>query len=65
MIQAWIGQGNRTKQTQGRVGMTEQIISESKNTIRELTVDELEAVSGAGLPGAPRPDTCGCPKPTS
>ncbi|HTE76190.1 MAG TPA: hypothetical protein VK653_05535 [Xanthobacteraceae bacterium] len=45
--------------------MTEQIISESKNTIRELTVDELEAVSGAGLPGAPRPDTCGCPKPTS
>jgi hypothetical protein len=33
--------------------MTEQIISESKDTIRELTLDELKAVSGGGVPIPP------------
>jgi hypothetical protein len=46
-----------------RVQMPEKIITEAENAIRELTVAELEVVSGAGLPGAPQPDTCSCPKP--
>jgi hypothetical protein len=31
-----------------------------ENPIRELTVAELDVVSGAGLPGAANPDTCTC-----
>jgi hypothetical protein len=41
------------------------IVAASKNLIRELTVAEREAVSGAGTPGMPQPDQCTCPKPTS
>jgi hypothetical protein len=33
--------------------MTEKIISESKDTIRELTLDELKAVSGGDGSGGP------------
>jgi hypothetical protein len=41
--------------------MSETDISESTQGIRQLTVAELETVSGGGLPGAPQPDTLAPP----
>jgi hypothetical protein len=43
--------------------MTEQINSEPKNTIRELTLDELKAVSGGDGGGAPCPPAPNCGEP--